>query len=114
MRHSLEQGVPVQLAEILPSLASELQELLNNHGEAELAAQVSELVIVDRCRCGDDFCSSFYTQPKPEGHYGPGHRCMDLDAAEGMLLVDVVGGKIAHVEILNRADVRRKLLTVFP
>jgi hypothetical protein len=55
----------VQLAEILPSLASELQELLSNHGEAELAAQISELAIVDRCRCGDDFCSSFYTLPKP-------------------------------------------------
>jgi hypothetical protein len=39
---------------------------------------------------------------------------MDLDAAEGMLLVDAVGGKIAHVEILNRVDVRRKLLAVFP
>jgi hypothetical protein len=114
MRHSLEQGVPMQLAEILPSLASELEQLLNNQGEAELAVQVSQLAIVDRCRCGDDFCSSFYTRPKPEGHYGPGHRCMDLDAAEGMLLVDLVEGKIAHIEILNRVDVRRKLLALFP
>jgi hypothetical protein len=104
----------VQLTEILPSLAIELEQLLKNQGESELAAQVSQLAIVDRCRCGDDFCSSFYTQPKPEGSYGPGHRCMDLDAAEGMLLVDVVAGKIAHVEILNRTDVRCKLLTALP
>jgi hypothetical protein len=39
---------------------------------------------------------------------------MGLDAAEGMLLVDVVTGKIAHVEILNRVDVRRKLLEALP
>ena len=104
----------MQLNEILPALAFELEQLFKNQGEPELAAQVSQLAIVDRCRCGDDFCSSFYTQPKPEGRYGPGHRCLDLDAAEGMLLVDVVEGKIAHVEILNRVDVRHKLLAALP
>jgi hypothetical protein len=104
----------VQLSEILPALSVELEQLLKNQGEAELAAQVSQLTVMDRCRCGDDFCSSFYTQPKPEGHYGPSHRCIDLDAAEGMLLVDVVVGKIAHVEVLNRADVRRDLLAALP
>ena len=114
MRASLEEAMLVQLTEILPSLARELEQFLSNQGEAELAAQVSQLTIADRCRCGDDFCSSFYTQPKPKGHYGPGHRCLDLDAAEGMLLIDVVEGKIAHVEVLNRDDVRRKLLAALP
>jgi hypothetical protein len=57
---------------------------------------------------------TFYTYPKLQDHYGPGQRCLDLDAAEGMLLVDVVGGKIAQVEILNRLDVRHKLLTALP
>ena len=104
----------MQLIEILPSLALELEQLFKKQGEPELAAQVPQLAIVDRCRCGDDFCSSFYTQPKPEGGYGPGHRCLDLDAAEGMLLVDVVEGKIAHVEVLNRVDVRHKLLAALP
>jgi hypothetical protein len=104
----------VQLTEILPSLALELEQLLKSQGEAELAAQVPQLAVVDRCRCGDDFCSSFYTQPKPEGHYGPRHRCLDLDAAERMLLVDVVEGKIAPVEVLNRVDVRHRLLAALP
>ena len=104
----------MQLSNVLPALAIELEQLLKNQGEAELAAQVVQLTIVDRCRCGDDFCSSFYTQPKPEGHYGPSHRCMDLDAAEGMLLVDVVAGKIAHVEVLNRSDIRHDLLAAMP
>jgi hypothetical protein len=31
-----------------------------------------------------------------------------------MLLVDVVAEKIAHVEVLNRADVRRDLLAALP
>jgi hypothetical protein len=39
---------------------------------------------------------------------------MDLDAAEGMLLVDVVAGKIAHVEVPTRAEVRRNLLASLP
>jgi hypothetical protein len=104
----------MQLVEILPSLALELEQLLKNQGEAELAAQVSQLVVVDRCRCEDDFCASFYTQPKPLGHYGPGHRCLDLDAAEGTLILDVVEGKIAQVEVLNRVDVRQKLRMALP
>jgi hypothetical protein len=104
----------MQLTEILPLLADELEQLLKKAGKPLLAAQVSQLTIVERCRCGDDFCASFYTQPKPEGKYGPGHDCMDLDAAEGMLLLDVVDGTIAHIEILNRDDIRQKLITAFP
>jgi hypothetical protein len=104
----------VRLAETLPDFALELQQLLVKACEPELAAQIPGLVILDRCRCGDDFCSSFYTKPKPEGRYGPNHDCMDLDADEGMVLLDVVAGKIAHVEVLNRDDVRRKLIAEFP
>jgi hypothetical protein len=80
----------VQLTNVLPKLTVELEQLLSEHGEPELAAQVSTLAIVDRCRCGDDFCSSFYTQPKPEGAYGSDPRALDLDAARGMVIVDVV------------------------
>jgi hypothetical protein len=102
------------LTEIFPKLALELEQLLKNQGEIELAAQVSQLTVLDRCRCGDDFCSSFYTQPKPEGGYGPGHRCLDLDAAKGMLVLDVVAGTIAHVEVLNRNDIRQTLIAALP
>ena len=102
------------LIEILPLLACELELLLKKQGELELVAQVPQLRIVDRCRCGDDFCSSFYTQPKPEGSYGPGHRSMDLDAAEGIVILDVVAGTIAHVEVLYREDIRQKLIAALP
>lgn len=102
------------LADTLPAFAAELQRLLTEAGEPELAAQVPGLVILDRCRCGDDFCATFYTQPKPEGRYGPGHRNVALTPEEGMLILDVVDDKIACVEVLYRDEVRRKLHIVFP
>jgi len=37
-----------------------------------------------------------------------------LDAAEGMLVLDVVAGTIAHIEVLNRDDIRQKLVAAFP
>ena len=100
------------LTDTLPAFASELQQLLIEKGESELAAQVPGLMIFDRCRCGDDFCATFYTLPKPEGSYGPGHRNVALTPEEGMLILDVVAGEIACVEVLERPDVREKLVAV--
>jgi hypothetical protein len=100
------------LSEALPSLANELHQLLEERGEPELAAQVPSLAILDRC--GDDFCATFYTQPKPHGAYGPGHRNVALTSDEGMLILDVVAGEITCVEVLDRKDVRRKLDKALP
>jgi hypothetical protein len=105
---------PTLLSDVFPLLSKELQQLLEEMGEAYLASQVERLKIVDRCRCGDDFCASFYTQPKPKGAYGPGHRNVVLDPDKGMLILDVVDGVIAQVEILHRNDIRQKLLAVLP
>lgn len=100
------------LSDMLPAFAAELQRLLTDAGEPELAAQVPGLVILDRCRCGDAFCATFYTLPKPEGRYGPGHRNVPLTPEEGMLILDIVGEEIACVEVLDRDEVRTKLLSV--
>jgi hypothetical protein len=105
---------PPLLSATFPKLSRELQQLLASAGEFALAAQVPELEILDRCRCGDDFCATFYTQPKPVGPYGPGLRNIALQPKEGMLILDVVDGVIAQVELLYRDEVRHKLLTVFP
>ena len=102
------------LREVLPDFTVELEQLLKEEGEAELATQVPQLKIVDRCRCGDHFCASFYTQPKPKGAYGPGHRCMELEPSEGMLILDLVDDRIAHVEVLDRNEIREKLLVALP
>lgn len=100
-------------SEVLPLLSQE-QQLLKDAGEADLASQVSGLRILDRCCCGDDFCASFYTQAKPSGAYGPGHRNVILEPVKGMLILDVVDDVIAHVEILHRDDIRKTLLAAVP
>ena len=103
------------LSETLPALAVELQELLIEQGEPDLAAQVPTLSIFDRCRCGDDICcGTFYTQPKPNGSFGPGHRNVVLAPDDGMVILDVVSDQIACVEVLDREDVRRKLDEILP
>jgi hypothetical protein len=102
------------LADVLPEFTAELGQLLTEQDESELAAQVSGLMIFDRCRCGDDICATFYTQPKPNGGFGPGHRNVRLMPEEGMLILDIVAGEIACVEVLDRKDVRRKLDEVLP
>lgn len=104
------------LADLLPAFANELKQLLEEEGEPALAAAVPSLAIYDRCRCGDDICcGTFYTQPKPEGGYGPGHRNVRLMPNEGTLLIlDVVDGQIMCVEVLDREEVREKLDAVIP
>src|SRR5271155_4200335 len=81
------------LADTLPEFVTELRQLLAEQGEPELAAQVPSLTILDRCRCGDDFCATFYTQPKPVGAYGPSHRNVALTPDEGMVILDVIAGE---------------------
>ena len=102
------------ISEVFPEFGRELELLLREQGEVDLASQISTLAIVDRCRCGDAFCSSFYTQPKPHGHYGHDHSSIDLDATKGMIILDVVSGLIAQVEVLNREDIRNPLLAALP
>jgi hypothetical protein len=114
MTMNQQNATQLLLTDTLPAFAAELQQLLIEKGEPELAAQVPGLAILDRCRCGDDKCGTFYTRPKPNGAYGPGHRNVALTPEEGMLILDVVDGEIACVEVLDRDDVREKLDAVLP
>ena len=108
------QSQPPKLLDVLPELVRELQALLRNHGESELAIQVQELRIVDRCRCGDDFCGTFYAQPRPKDAWGASHRNVSLSPEKGMLILDVVDGKIACVEALYRDDIRQAVHRAVP
>lgn len=101
------------MSDVLPELTRELKELLVKQDELELAAQVSVLRIVDRRRCGDDFCSTFYVQSKPRGGYGPDHRNVELDPKDGMLILDVVGDKIACVRFCSGTISGRSLMQQF-
>jgi hypothetical protein len=102
------------VVDMFPALAKELQQLLAERCEPQLAAQVQGLTVVGRCRCGDDFCGTFYVLPKLNGAYGPGHRNVALEPRQGMLILDVLDDKIAAVEVLYREDIRQRLLTEFP
>jgi hypothetical protein len=102
------------LKNAFPGLSEEIRSLLIAAGEDGLAKQVFELKIVDRCRCGDDFCATFYTQPKPHGSYGAGHECVALEPEEGMMIIDVVKGVIAGIEVLYRDEIRRDLIALMP
>jgi hypothetical protein len=102
-----------RLIEVAPELVAELQRLLCQQGEFALVDQVADLVLVDRCRCGDSFCSSFYTAPSSVGPYGPGHRTIPLWSDTGILTVDVIASRIVHVEVLRRDDLRSKILAAF-
>jgi hypothetical protein len=107
-------NAPKLLVELFPELAAELEQLLLQRGESELARQVSKLPVIDRCRCGDDFCGKFYVLRKPKRAYGPGHRNVSLEPKRGMLILDVVAERIAAVEVLYRDAIRQRLIVEFP
>jgi hypothetical protein len=108
-------GKSIPIGEVFPLLAQELQSLLIARGEPGLAAQVPKLGIEDRCRCFDDYCSTFYTRPRPQGGFGPDHRSVPLAPTEGEIILDVVDEVIVAVEVFHRTDITRdRLATEFP
>lgn len=102
------------LVDILPEFADELRRLLAVSEKPHLAKQVDKLSIIDRDRCGDSICASFYTAPKPDGPYGTGHENIELEPDEGMIILDVVNNSIVFVEVLYRDDIRDKLVLAIP
>ena len=87
-----------------PVFAAELTAALDAEGEDRLKNQIGRLCVVEACGCGDDFCQSFYTRPKPAGAFGDGHRNVCLDAPwPGYLILDVVHDDIMYIEVLYRS-----------
>jgi hypothetical protein len=87
--------------DVLPRTAEVLTTLLIKAGYGWLAKQVPDLMIFDRCSCQAPECASFYTQPEPEGRYGPTHWGFMLPSPGGLMVFDVLGDTIAFVEILG-------------
>jgi hypothetical protein len=102
------------LSDLAPDVAQRIIEKLRTLGETRLADSVPGLSAVDRCRCGDDFCATVYAVPRPKGAWGPGHRNIEIDMSEGIVILDVVKDRIVRVEILYRPDVRERVLAAFP
>ena len=99
-------ALPVPLVSVLPDFAAELAAALRFDDGAKLADQLSELSITAVCGCGDDFCASFYTGPRPDGPWGAQHRNVTPETATGMVILDVVDGRIRYIEVLDRDDVK--------
>ncbi len=94
---------------VFPEFSLELEELLRTSERPDLASRVGDLPVVDRCRCGQSDCAHFYTAPRPEGAFGPGHCNVRLTATRGLVVLDIVGDGIVAVEVLGRSDVKRRL-----
>ena len=101
-----------RLIDILPQIADELKTMLFDMGEYKLARSVADLPVVDRCRCGDSECATFYTmerekwQGKPLKHVVPG--------GDDILELDVYDDIIVCIEILDREDVSERLRALLP
>ena len=102
------------LATEFPEFAEELARLLRHIGEGELAETVPRLPIVERCRCGDDFCATLDTAPPPADSWGRSHRNVALDPERGILVLDVLDQQIVCIEALFRDEIREHLLKLFP
>ncbi|MFC5673568.1 hypothetical protein [Streptomyces incanus] len=99
----MEQDHPL-VRDAFPDLIAELTTLLEDEGEHELAICVRDVRLVAMCDCGDDFCQGIHTAVRQWGKpYGEGHRCVPLSPSKGMLILDVVYGRIMYIEILDRA-----------
>ena len=95
--------------DLLPKFFNELTNALAHVARPELAEQLVQLRVVDRCDCGDRNCAHFYTAPKPIGPYGPGHANLVLPVKRGLVVLDIVDGLILGIEVLDRPDVKAPL-----
>ncbi len=80
------------MIDLLPDLARELAHGLTEARQTELSAQIATLPVGELCGCGDDFCSSFYTGPKPDRQRDGFFENLMPPVECGMVILDVVDG----------------------
>src|ERR1700679_1010862 len=90
------------LSEVLPDLLEELVHLLQGTGREALEQEVRPLRIESICDCGDDNCASFATAPEVKVA-----SVVELQSIEGHLIIDLnAAEQICFIEVLGRPDVR--------
>jgi hypothetical protein len=103
------------LRDSLPGFAREVEQRLREVGRHDLAGQVTRLRITDRCRCGDEFCASLYTEARPAGGWRQLHETVPIgNGGHGLINVDAMMGRIVAIEVLFRPEVRRALEDLVP
>ncbi len=96
-----------RIADLAPELAERIEARLREHGEPELAEQVAGLRITEVCKCGQPYCGSFYTSSMPMRRWFMRGRQVELGGGPpGEVVLDVVRGEIAYVEVLHWDEVR--------
>ena len=103
-----------RLSTALPEFAAEARRTLIKCGETELAKQVDELWIYDRCRCGAKECATIYTstgEEPPSGRRGTGGHLPD---AKGYVLIDVCNEHVVCIEILCYPEFVKALAELVP
>jgi hypothetical protein len=104
----------MHLSEVLPEFSSELENGLNAEGRHDLAKQIGKLELLDRCRCGDEFCATFHTLPKQDRTEHASRVERLIPPVRGLTEILVVDGRLASFEVLFRPDIRQRLLDVLP
>jgi hypothetical protein len=89
------------LSDVLPDLLEEMVHLLKGTGAEPLEEQLRALRIESICDCGDDNCASFATAPEVKVA-----NVVELQASEGHLIIDLnAAEQICFIEVLGRPDV---------
>ena len=103
----------MELRRALPDVVDELDRGLRKSGRTDLAATLTGLELVDRCRCGDSFCATSYTQPKAS--WPPPAELEDVVIeAPHLLSLTIANGRIVAAEFLWRPALRARLLELLP
>ena len=103
-----------RFTDVFPEFAGELHELLLAEGHSQLEEQIPELLVAGRCSCEDDFCATFYTRYEAKRRPFPDARSIEVHPKEGMVVLDVVSGKIAEIEVVYRDAIRTRPRALFP
>jgi hypothetical protein len=89
------------ISEALPDFLEELVHLLKETGADPLEAQLRALSVESICDCGDDNCASFATAAEVKVA-----SVVELPAIEGHLIIDLnAAEEICFIEVLGRPDV---------
>jgi hypothetical protein len=99
------------VAELFPELAKQIVLDLRGLKRNDLAAQVMNFSVVDRCRCGAAACGTFYTEGTDSRRRMPRRgTAIILDCGA---IVTEVGGRIVEIETLD-PKVNETLCRVIP
>jgi hypothetical protein len=90
------------LTDVLPDFVEEMVHLLQGTGAEPLEAQLRSLRLESICDCGDDNCASFATASEVKVA-----NVVELQSIEGHLIIDLnAAEQICFIEVLGRTDVR--------